>query len=556
MNAIIHCDIRLSKKLEKLVEAGEAIEIYIGPIKDGGATGMVKITTKNGVTLQAINEMGETNIIMRTPQAEELAPNLGTDEPVQTIFSDGANEVPQPPQQFQQVPPNLNPNPANQQYVQASYPNSQIAITNPDSSPVLQRPVAVPSNKPTPKEMDNLQRHLVKTGNTQWPPLPRQEPPQGRSAPVDQARQAQQQYLKQAYPQQPPPGYQFVQQPQFAPPQPQPQPQPQQYAPQPPQGYPQQPRQPRQPQGYPQQPRQPQQPQGYQQQQQYAQQPQYAQQQYAQQPQYIQQPQYDQQPQYQQYAPPPIMSYDELMAELQNVPDINQPVPNFQFQGMPGSPDERQAMLAFEQTMAQLPKLQRPCYIRNDVAGRLEIQDLGYTMLLNQVLDLSRMPARRIWDSRHLRELCNGNYLTFVTYDDLVASLEAPDPVVKSYLPVGSATGKNGDPEVEGFAVDGGSADPNLYIDRHHRVTTAARRKAGMRRAGYAEFADEGEPLIDPEFAELVSDLPSERMARQQYQQPQRWQPPAHQSAKAKPVARVGAESGDFYIDSQDIYSP
>jgi len=496
MNAILHCEIRLSKKLEKLVADGEAIEIYIGPVKDGIATGMVKITTAEGVTLKDLNALGETSVIMRTPQAEELAPDLGNDEPMQALFTENQEspQVPTPkPAAFPVVPPTLNPQPANNQYVQASYPQN-IAITNPDQSPVLLRqPPGPPSNPPSPQEIANLQRHLAAQPSQhpayQWPPLPRQQSEQGRSAPVVQARQAVKQYAQRAY----------------APPQPQQMPPPMSRE-------------------------------------------QFEEQQRLQYEHY--QREYMQQQQAAQAAlVPPIMSFEELMAELQAVPGIDQPVPYFSFDGQPGSPAERQSMIAFEQQMLQMPRLQRPCYIRNDVAGRLEIQDMGYTMLLHQVLDLSRFPARRVLESRQFRELYQNNMLTFVTYDDLVESLQAPDPIMKSYLPVGSCD------DVEGAAIDGGKA-AILDVDRYNPVRTSARRHAGLRRTGQAEFADNGETSIDPEFAELVADLPAQRVAREQAQSPGRWQPPQRASALSKPINRIGASGDDFIQGDDSIYIP
>lgn len=253
------------------------------------------------------------------------------------------------------------------------------------------------------------------------------------------------------------------------------------------------------------------------------------------------------------------MSYDEMMHELQQLPGVEQQVPSYTFNGMPGSPDERQSMLAYEEAIQRLPHLRRPCYVRNDVAGRIDIQDLGRTLMLDQVFDLSVVPARRILDSRHLRDLCRNGQLNFVGYNEFVDSLNQPDKEVKSYLPVGSLDGRDGDPPVEPFGIDG-SGVSDMYVERHNARTTSAQRRVGMRRAGQAEFADNAEPVMDPEFADLVRELPRERsqLPAQTQQRQQRWQPPQKPGAARHTVRPDHTfENGTYYVDDANgIYTP
>jgi hypothetical protein len=182
--------------------------------------------------------------------------------------------------------------------------------------------------------------------------------------------------------------------------------------------------------------------------------------------------------------------------------------------------------------------------VRNDVAGHLEIADLNRTIALYQVIDLSRLPARRILDSRSLQELIQNNLITFVSHEEYEESLNQPDVEAKSYERVGDLD------EIAGYASDEG-----LEFRRRSRARAIPRR--GPRRQRDAEYVGEDEPLIDGEFADLVAGLPRERALAPQRSIQSRQ--PVRTSAKSKPVRRVGDESDNGFFDDQmadDLYLP
>ena len=93
MNAIIHFQAKLSKKLQPFVENGEPIEVCLGAVKDGEAQGHMRVVTKPGVTLEMLAAIGETSLIMRIANSEELVPDLETNNPVATLFTNKPNEL-------------------------------------------------------------------------------------------------------------------------------------------------------------------------------------------------------------------------------------------------------------------------------------------------------------------------------------------------------------------------------------------------------------------------------------------------------------------------------
>ena len=324
MNVVIHCEVRLSKKLEKVIESGEPIELYISPTKDGVGSGFFKIVAKDNVTLEQINAVGETNLILRNPQSEELAPNLSQDPPLQSIFSDRQPDAVAPAKHFE-----------------GSTAIEKLAIVNPDQSEVLTHPLPPqPNQAPSEHELEVLRKHLPQFAHLFNQPAPQQSPA-GRPT-VASVKGAAMSYAQKAYGQ-----TQEVAQPIAASPK----------------------------------------------------------------PSMLQ----------------PIMSYEELIHELETLPGIDQMVPPPNFEGLPGSMTERHAMVAYEQMLNQLPRLRRPCYLKNSRAGHIEIADMGYIILLNQVLNLSNLPARRILDSRQMQGLITDGYLRIVTHQDFVESLEKPD---------------------------------------------------------------------------------------------------------------------------------
>lgn len=434
MNVHIQCNVRLSKKLEKFAENGEPVEIYISPIKDGEATGFIKMSVKNNTNMEELNSLGETSIIMRVVRAEESVPDLENEAPLQCLFSDrqpGAGGSPTP-------------------HFTGESAVDQLAITDPNASPLQQYAPPIVAPPPTPEQIQQLARQV--------PQLQQQ----GRRQPVAQVRSQVSQYATTAYSQQP------------------------QYAQQPP-------------------------------------------------PQPV-------------YEAPPIMSYQELYAELQRVPGIEKEVPLLQMEANLSPQSQRQIMLQHEQRLNMLPRLQRPCYLANYNAGRLEIADMGYTMLLNQVINLTNIPARRLLDSRHLESLCNEGYLKFVTKQQFVESLEAPDPVMRTYEKVGNLD-----------EIAGDSEDDGLAINRNRRMRSRMDRQYGLRRAEQSDRVDGEAPIMDPEFAELVASMPSARgggAVVRQINQPKI----QHISTKTKMVTRVddggfasGGDDGDL-MDS--VYMP
>jgi len=118
---------------------------------------------------------------------------------------------------------------------------------------------------------------------------------------------------------------------------------------------------------------------------------------------------------------------DALMA----VPNIDQPMPTMKTK--PGEQKlSRQEAEAYEQALSNLPRLSNPVYVGNMEAGTIVMNDMGITIKLNEIIDLSKVPARKIIESRELRGLLIQKILRFcseaeyITYLNVASSLGQP----------------------------------------------------------------------------------------------------------------------------------
>jgi len=99
-----------------------------------------------------------------------------------------------------------------------------------------------------------------------------------------------------------------------------------------------------------------------------------------------------------------IMSYDELMAELNSIPGVD---------NVPRMPTDRKLTpRETDMILSQMPRLRRKAYLRNNLQAQLMVGDLfttldgsGYCLALlpGAAFDLTRVPARNILNSTDLK---------------------------------------------------------------------------------------------------------------------------------------------------------
>jgi hypothetical protein len=271
MNVQIRCEAILSKKLEKIAEAGEPIEIRIAAVKGNKAEAVIRIVTNKSAVLDEIRKLGETNIGFKISDAGEEAPNIVDDKPLHMLFA------------------------------------KEAVITPSSPTPVTVTPASKSTETPIPKNA------AIKTAIVPPP------------APVTNLTK-------------------------------------------------------------------------------------------------------------------PIMNYAEMMEALMQVKDVDQPMPTARAKD--GSERmSRQEAQEFEEKILNLPRLIRPVYVGNLSTGSIVVNDLNQTIELGQIFDLSKVPARRILESKDLRGLLLKNILKFCTEDEYLKHINALDPTNISKhesLPTGS----------------------------------------------------------------------------------------------------------------------
>lgn len=115
-----------------------------------------------------------------------------------------------------------------------------------------------------------------------------------------------------------------------------------------------------------------------------------------------------------------IMDYGALMGVVDAMGDL----PEEQEENRPGGPVSRSEAVKMEKAGMMAPKIPVSAYVYNPRAGSIEVADLGESIAGNEALDLSRLPASRLKNSRDLRMCLERGYLKFVTRKEYIAILE------------------------------------------------------------------------------------------------------------------------------------
>jgi hypothetical protein len=128
------------------------------------------------------------------------------------------------------------------------------------------------------------------------------------------------------------------------------------------------------------------------------------------------------------------------MENLMKVKGIDAPMPQKKAKDSSGRMTRQEAE-AYEIEIRGLPRLARPVYIGNMVAGSIFINDLEQAIQFGEVIDFSKLPAKRIAESRDLRGLLLQKHLKFCTEAEYIAFLDSVGSqlgVKHDSLPTGS----------------------------------------------------------------------------------------------------------------------
>jgi hypothetical protein len=104
-----------------------------------------------------------------------------------------------------------------------------------------------------------------------------------------------------------------------------------------------------------------------------------------------------------------IADYGDLKKILTAIKDIDAPIP----QVPPNKKLSRGEAIEFGKVMQSVPRLPVGVYISNETKGRLCIDDLDLVLNVNEINDLSSMPAQKIKNSRQLKLSCEGGLVKF-----------------------------------------------------------------------------------------------------------------------------------------------
>jgi len=130
-----------------------------------------------------------------------------------------------------------------------------------------------------------------------------------------------------------------------------------------------------------------------------------------------------------------------LMDVLMATTGIDQSIPAPKAKSADGRLTRKEAQ-DYEEQIKNLPKIIRPVYIGNMTGGTIIINDLNQAIKLNEIIDFSRLPARRLVDSRELRGLLLQNRLKFFSEAEYMTYLNTMDSVSGGHptqsLPTGS----------------------------------------------------------------------------------------------------------------------
>ena len=86
MNFILECDVTLSKKMEKICEAGEPVSINISGIRGNKGRAVVRVTAPSGVTAEDLAGIGETSLMLKATAVSDDVSSLMDQTPQAQIF--------------------------------------------------------------------------------------------------------------------------------------------------------------------------------------------------------------------------------------------------------------------------------------------------------------------------------------------------------------------------------------------------------------------------------------------------------------------------------------
>jgi hypothetical protein len=87
MNAVVTCEVVLSKKLEAMCEEGEPVSLQLNGTRGNKARGMLRIVTKPGVGLEDLVDIGETSLMLKTLTADDDVESILDQQRHSSIFT-------------------------------------------------------------------------------------------------------------------------------------------------------------------------------------------------------------------------------------------------------------------------------------------------------------------------------------------------------------------------------------------------------------------------------------------------------------------------------------
>lgn len=104
-----------------------------------------------------------------------------------------------------------------------------------------------------------------------------------------------------------------------------------------------------------------------------------------------------------------ISDYRELIKITSAIKDIDKEIPKVQSD----KKLSRGEAIELEKNMKSVPRLPFGVFISNETKGRLCIDDLNLILNVNEIIDLSSVPAQKIKNSRELRIACEKGFVKF-----------------------------------------------------------------------------------------------------------------------------------------------
>lgn len=112
-----------------------------------------------------------------------------------------------------------------------------------------------------------------------------------------------------------------------------------------------------------------------------------------------------------------LRTHEDLVNLLSRLPGVDKEMPQIN----EGKRLDRDSAIRYEKQLRQMTRLPFSLYARNNLKGKLEIQDLNTIMKPGEVWDLSSVPARQLIMSRDFRICMESKYISFASKDDYLA---------------------------------------------------------------------------------------------------------------------------------------